>query len=339
MPDDLLGDVLRQVSRSFYLSLAILPGGLRPPLGLAYLLARAADTVADTRLIPRPERVRHLETLRAAFRGEAADVAAVAAAAVPHQGHAAERRLLERLGEALDRLERLAPGDRQAVREVLDTLTAGMIFDLTRFPGEDAGALAALETAEELDRYTYLVAGCVGPFWTVLHAAHRARLRGWDTPERRALAVRFGKALQLTNVLRDVPADLRQGRCYLPAAGLAACGLEPADLLLPGGTLRARPLYQTLLGRALEHYDAAWDYTRALPVAEWRSRLACTWPLAIGLATLAALAAHPDPLSAWPPVKISRTAVRGLLARGSLAIWSNAALARLAAGLRRRVAG
>src|SRR4029079_1139309 len=55
--DDLLGDLLRQVSRSFYLSLAILPRPLREPIGLAYLLARAADTVADTRLIARAARI------------------------------------------------------------------------------------------------------------------------------------------------------------------------------------------------------------------------------------------------------------------------------------------
>ena len=67
--DELLGDLLRQVSRSFYLSLAILARPLRVPLGLAYLLARAADTVADTRLIARPERVGHLQTLRRAYAG------------------------------------------------------------------------------------------------------------------------------------------------------------------------------------------------------------------------------------------------------------------------------
>ena len=54
MADDLLRGLLRQVSRSFYLSLAILPRPLREPIGLAYLLARAADTVADTRLFLRP---------------------------------------------------------------------------------------------------------------------------------------------------------------------------------------------------------------------------------------------------------------------------------------------
>jgi farnesyl-diphosphate farnesyltransferase len=270
--DELLGDLLRQVSRSFYLSLAILPRPLREPLGLAYLLARAADTIADTRLIARAERIRHLETLRRACAGDTVDIAALARAAAPHQAHAAERTLLERVDQALARVARLPEPDRARVRGVLTTLTDGMLFDLARFPGEDAAGLAALDTLAELDRYTYLVAGCVGEFWTDLHLAHRPRLRGWDAPAMRATGVRFGKALQMTNVLRDVPADLAHGRCYLPARELAPLGLTPADLLEPAGAARARPLLDRLLTVALEHYDAAWRYTLAIPRREWRMR-------------------------------------------------------------------
>ena len=232
----------------------------------------------------------------------------------------------------------LASGDRAEVRAVLATLTSGMILDLTRFPGEDGAGLAALETLEELDHYTYLVAGCVGPFWTSLHVAHRPRLGRWDVREMGALGVRFGKALQLTNVLRDVPADLRHGRCYLPARELGALGLAPADLLDASGAARARPLLRRLLAVALEHYDAAWRYTLAVPRAEWRMRLACAWPLLIGLGTLERLWAHPNPLAAPAPIRLPRGAVRALLARSALTVWSNRALAAGAARRRRRLA-
>lgn len=336
--DELLGDLLRRVSRSFYLSLAILPRPLREPLGLAYLLARAADTVADTRLIARAERIRYLEVLRRAYAGEDADVAAVARAAAPRQALAPERTLLERVEEILARAARLPDRDRTGVRGVLATLTDGMIFDLDRFPGEDAAHLAALDTLEELDRYTYLVAGCVGEFWTDLHVAHRPRLAGWNAPVMRATGVRFGKALQMTNVLRDVPGDLAHGRCYLPARELAALGLAPADLLEPAGAARARPLLDRLLAVALAHYDAAWRYTLAVPRREWRLRLACAWPLLIGQATLEALAAHPSPLAASPPVKVPRAAVRAILARSALAVWSDRALGAEAARRRARIA-
>ena len=45
---ELLTDLLKGVSRSFYLTLRVLPGRIRPQIGLAYLLARATDTLADT---------------------------------------------------------------------------------------------------------------------------------------------------------------------------------------------------------------------------------------------------------------------------------------------------
>jgi farnesyl-diphosphate farnesyltransferase len=336
MPDDLLGDLLRQVSRSFYLSVAILPRDLREPIGLAYLLARAADTVADTRVLVRSERLAHLGTLRRAYAGQPAEVATVAAACSPHQA-GAEGRILQRVPEAVARLSHLPPADRDRVRTVLDTLTSGMVFDLTRFPGEDAATLTALETLEDLDHYAYLVAGCVGPFWTALHVAHRPRLAGWNLTEMSARGLRFGKALQMTNVLRDVPGDLRHGRCYLPARELAALGLRPRDLLEPGLTRRARPLLDRLLGLALEHYEVAWQYTLAIPRVEWRLRLACAWPLLIGLGTIREVAAHPDPLAAPGPIKIGRREVRLLLARSVASVWSDAALTREATRLRRRI--
>lgn len=337
MTDDLLGGLLKQVSRSFYLSLAILPRPLREPLGLAYLLARAADTVADTRLCARQERLAHLDTLRRAYAGGPADLGVVVRACAPHQPLAVERVLLERAGEAVARLRALPLADRDQVRAVLATLTSGMVFDLTRFPGEDVGSLAALDTLEELDHYIYLVAGCVGPFWTALHVAHRPRLRHWDLTEMSEKGVRFGKALQMTNVLRDVPSDLVHGRCYLPASELAGLGLAPKDLLEPASAAHALPVYRRLLGRTLEHYDVAWRYTLAIPRLEWRMRLACVWPLLIGLATLAELAVHANPLAATSPIKISRGAVRALVARSLVTVWSDHALARAAARMRERI--
>ncbi len=335
--DDLLGGVLQRVSRSFYLSLAILPRDLREPIGLAYLLARAADTVADTRLVARTERIRHLETLRRAFSGEAADVSEIWDACAPLQKHEAERTLIERVGEGVARLDALPGADRTPVRAVLSTLTSGMLFDLTRFPGEDAASLAALDTVEELDRYTYLVAGCVGEFWTALHVAHRPRLGCWNVAQASADGVRFGKALQMTNVLRDIPQDLRGGRCYLPARELATVGLQPADLLDPASASRVEPVIRRLVSVALDHYDVAWRYTLAIPRLEVRMRLACVWPLLIGLGTLARVVTHPDPLQPGSPIKISRSDVRAILARSTVMVWSNRALRAEARHFRRRI--
>jgi farnesyl-diphosphate farnesyltransferase len=335
---DLLGEVLARVSRSFFLSLRILPRDIREPIGLAYLLARASDTIADTRLIARDERLGHLRRLERAFAGEPVDLGSVADACAPLQAHAAERTLLERLPEIVDRTAHLPGGDADHVRRVLATIVEGQRFDLTRFPGAGPGDLTALDTLEELDHYTYLVAGCVGEFWTLLHRAHRPRLACWDVERAIPRAIAFGKALQLTNVIRDVPADLRQGRCYLPARELAGLGLVAGDLLTTDGARRARQLLHRLIGMAREHYRAGWRYTLDIPRAEFRMRLACAWPLLIGVRTLAMVAAHPDPLGDPAPIKLPRAAVRAIVARSALVIWSNRALERDATRAMTRIA-
>src|SRR5262249_51805498 len=161
-----------------------------------------ADTIADTRLIERRARIKHLEAFRAELtRSEPGRLMAIAKAVGPGSLRA-ERELIERLPDCVDALRALPGDDRDRVLKVIDTIVEGMTDDLRLFPGEDETKLAALETREDLDRYTYLVAGCVGEFWTEVHMAHRPRLRHWDLASMRALGVRFGKALQLTNVLR-----------------------------------------------------------------------------------------------------------------------------------------
>src|SRR5204862_8216496 len=112
------------------------------------------------------------------------------------------------------------------IQEFLKTIIGGQIVDLQRVPGETDKELTALSNDEELDRYTYMVAGCVGEFWTKMCVAHVPALRGWNVEEMCALGVRFGKGLQFVNVLRDIPKDLRIGRCYLPVS-------EPQALLDP----------------------------------------------------------------------------------------------------------
>src|ERR1051325_2955229 len=67
-PDRLLGPILQSVSRSFYLSIRFLPSALRRPIGLAYLLARATDTIADTTEIRAEVRLLQLQSLAAAIQ-------------------------------------------------------------------------------------------------------------------------------------------------------------------------------------------------------------------------------------------------------------------------------
>src|SRR5438445_13558859 len=104
-------------------------------------------------------------------------------------------------------------------------------MDLEYFAGATAAQIVALQTEQELDDYTYRVAGCVGEFWTRICRAHLFPTASLDESLLLANGVRFGKGLQLVNILRDLPVDLRQGRCYLPEVQLRRSGLTPGALL------------------------------------------------------------------------------------------------------------
>lgn len=331
---ELFGPVLRGVSRSFSLTLRVLPPVLQRPVGLAYLLARAADTISDGTVLSREERLPHLLLFRRAIAGGKRERAAELVRGLLENGRrpepgsgasATEWRLIELLPKCLGLLGEMPDGDRLLVVDVVLELTRGMELDLARF-GEDR-APTALKTHEELEEYTWLVAGCVGPFWTRLCARHLRPCRGWDLERMCALGGRFGKALQWTNVLRDVPRDLQNGRCYLPAADLAPLGLKPADLRDPSSWARLAPLYGRYLDHALDHYRAAAEYARAIPRRCPRLRLACLWPMWIGLETLALLRKAPNPLAPEPRLKIPRPRVRAIMARTTASCWSNRLLA------------
>lgn len=313
---ELLGGLLQEVSRSFYLTLRVLPGKVRAPIGLAYLLARTTDTIADTELVALEQRLEALRHLRERIQGQRATPLDFGALA-QRQGSQAEGVLLEKCEASLALLAGLPPADQQLVREVLNTITSGQELDLRRFAGAGAGTLVALRTEEELDDYTYRVAGCVGEFWTKMCRAHLFPRAPLNDAFLLTNGVRFGKGLQLVNILRDVAADLRQGRCYLPAESLAGLGLKPEDLLQPANEPRLRPLYHEYLDRADACLLAGWAYTTALPRRSVRVRLACSWPILIGRETLKLLRGG-NVLDPAQRIKVSRREVKGLMLRSVL---------------------
>jgi len=312
--DRLRGPILRSVSRSFYLSLRILPRPLRDPLSLAYLLARATDTIADTPEPPAELRIEALQNLAWVIQGTAPHETAanIGDSFGPLQSNGAERVLIDALPAALKWLELLEARDRCEVREVLEKINRGQMLDLERFgAGTSASAstsVRALPTASDLDEYTYLVAGCVGEFWTRVCFAHVEKFCDRHEPAMLALGVQYGKGLQLINILRDAGSDLREGRCYLPAEELDLLGLAPDQVLTNHG--RAEPVMQHWLEKAGRDLAAGLEY--ACAIRSWRLRLATALPALIGARTLSLLRAAGSEVFAHK-VKVTRTEVREIL--------------------------
>ena len=289
--------VLKSVSRSFYLTIRFLPRPLREPVSLAYLLARATDTVADTATIPVASRLTTLRDLARVIAG-ALDFDSIAEFLrdfAAQQRDSAERTLIQNLRGCLDWLTRLAPADRADIREVLKTIVRGQALDLERFG--DPAAVVSLRSAAELDEYTYLVAGCVGDFWTKLGFRCLPPFANRSSGEMSELGISYGKGLQLINILRDRPTDLANGRDYLPADELAATSVTK--------------VFHHWLDRAEEKIGAGIDYSSGL--TNWRVRFATALPALIGARTIALLRAAGSDAG---KIKVPRTEVRRILVGG-----------------------
>jgi farnesyl-diphosphate farnesyltransferase len=210
--------LLKGVSRSFYLSLRLLPPPMRGAASLGYLLARSSDTLADTSGAPVEARLLCLDWFGRTVAGEE-PAPRWPMPVLNAVGDPRERRLLEETRELIAWLERLPAGEAKLVREVAATIIGGQRLDLERFGCADEWHPVALENDAALEDYAWRVAGCVGAFWTKLgQLTMGARFSRGDRTVLLENAVAYGKGLQLVNILRDLPADLACGRCYLPVA-------------------------------------------------------------------------------------------------------------------------
>lgn len=309
-----VSQLLRGVSRSFGLSIQLLPAAVREPVGLAYLLARATDTVADTASQPVAHRLTLLDSLQHAFT-HPQDNPQLSHALHDFARHVAdphEQALLRQSQACLDTLTRLPQADQAVIRQVLDAITQGQRWDLTALDTRGQG----VPTAGALDRYTWLVAGSVGEFWTRICELH---LREWHTATFAELlqwGAHYGKGLQRLNILRDAGKDLRAGRCYWPAEELEPLGLDSAGLCEAArsrdmATLeRLHPLFESWLRTTQEQLHDGLRYSLAL--RGQRLRLASALPCLIGVRTLALLRAA-GPRALVEHIKLPRREVRRLL--------------------------
>ena len=128
--DRLLTDILREVSRAFYLTLRALPSGVREPVALAYLLARAADTVADTPTLEPKVRLRCLLEFRDQVEGPPSTAVLQRLQREAQAETSGEEALLSALPAAFALLEDLETSDRVEVRRIVRVLIRGMEMDL-----------------------------------------------------------------------------------------------------------------------------------------------------------------------------------------------------------------
>jgi farnesyl-diphosphate farnesyltransferase len=298
-------------------------------LSIAYLLARASDTIADHAHADVRRRLQALYALEKALQAAdrmgndvpaleenpAAAYAVRLAASFPVD-HVAEAGLLSGMGPVLSAFYRQQAELRVEIQWVLGQILGGQSLDLVRFGEARANAPVALGTTADCEAYTYAVAGCVGEFWT--------RICAIQLPTSLAVPVeillehgkRLGQGLQLVNILRDLPQDLARGCCYLPQEEIESLGITPSDLLRH--PVRARALLQPWMEKAREWLAHGERYVQG--IRGGRLRFSVSLPRRLGEATLDLLEKHP-PLETRSRVRVDRKSVYRCAMEAAAEAW------------------
>ncbi len=302
-PVDYQNHILPQVSRTFALTIPQLPAELRTAVANAYLLCRMADTIEDEPGLT----VVQKHSFQSAFldvvmgKADAVRLSDELSRHLTERTLAAERDLIRHMPQVLAVTATLNATQRHATLACLTVMTQGM----AEF--QNKASLSGLADRQELDRYCYCVAGCVGETLTEFFIDYAPEL----APQRQALrklARSFGAGLQLTNILKDQRDDAARGVCWLPRDLLAEHRVEAEHLQAgvhhPGHT----KAIVELVGTANAHLLQALDFTLLIPARHTRIRRFLAWTIGLALLTLRNVQACPE-----APVKVSHSEVAWIL--------------------------
>ena len=268
---DLGNAVLKGVSRSFYITIRLLPRLMREPVSVGYLLARASDTIADTEVVPAELRKECLSIFHQALKDE--DIreklcGLIHEKFIEHQENEREKLLLTKLSDVFGWYDSVREHDWIAISDVMKPILEGQLWDVDYFAIQGK---KQIESADALDYYCYQVAGSVGAFWGIVGRNAYRRYSEYDSEQLKKYGINYGKGLQLVNILRDIPADLENGRCYLP----------DVDANDTKAVMMASKVWRKKARRFLEQ-----GLTYSSTLRQKRAKVSTALPAIIGLKTL-----------------------------------------------------
>jgi len=303
--------VLGNVSRSFAVVIRELPAGLNDAVMVSYLLCRIADSVEDSSLplTRKQEQLRRLPRVLDDENGAETFVVE----SVPE----IYRELLS-CPEAVFEYYR---SFRQPARAAIHACVAEMCDGMAEWTGRP------IKTIEDQDRYCYYVAGVVGKLLTELFYVYGQVSRA-TADQLSNHAVEFGLALQKINILRDVRADMQEGRCYWPESLMEKHATNRSELLDPVGTQAALGVIEDLVKDVIPYCAHALDYIELLPVTRFKLRSFCAIPLFMATATARVCRGNPEVVLAQTPVKITRREAKSIVLRSKLLGWCDVYLRR-----------
>ena len=300
-------ETLPKVSRTFAPTIRLLPKGLEVPVTVAYLLCRIADTIEDSPHLSLQEKDRMLTLFSHLFlEGRKADTVFWNEVS-SFKGDTADDELVRNAQRVFAVLRSFSPVLQKHIGKWVVEMSRGMQqFAQSSFKPR----FSFLKSMQELDEYTYYVAGTVGYLLTELFSFYSSKITPRIKHRLEQLAESFGKGLQLVNIIRDMTTDLRRGQSYIPDELLKKYKLTRSSIFEKENAARAEMMFNELIENAVKHLDRALDYILLIPKEETRIRLFCMLPLFWALRTLEKIQENTLALLGSEKIKISRGLVR-----------------------------
>lgn len=303
--------LVRSVSRTFALSIEVLPGTLRDAVSVAYLCFRVADGIEDHPEVPPGRKAALLRLWAGVLQGQT-DAAILVAQAGELGNRDAEAIVVRHAPLILHWLNGLPDSFRQAICRHASASALGM----ARW--QDHGPFVEDEVA--LDDYMHEVAGRVGYLVTDLFALHIPAVMA-RRDELMPLSHECGLALQTVNVLRGLRSDYQRGWVFVPQSYYRPLGLSRDTLFDPNYREPALRVVALLAAKATRHLNKGYEYVCGFPRSEPSVRLSLMWPFLFAARTLAV--SRDNPLALAGEAKMSRAEVREIVVRSRLFGWSN----------------
>ncbi len=225
--------ITRKSASNLALAFVLLPKSKRDGMSALYAFCREVDDIADDETVPVQTRRDKLREWREDVRRACADQAPTL---------------------AVNRELRPVIQQYRLPFTLFDDLLKGVEMDLD---------INRYQTYQDLELYCYRVASVVGLL--------SIEIFGYRDAGCKEYAVHLGKALQLTNILRDVAGDAQRGRIYLPLSELARWNVSPEEILQGLYSSRFEQLAASVAERARRFYRLARE---SLPAADRRSMAA-----------------------------------------------------------------
>lgn len=290
--------LLRKTARTLSFSFSILPSYPKFMLSYGYLVARAMDSVVDESQASEDIKKEFIYKIFKVSSGENLIISKDLKAEILKGLRENEQKLILEIDEIISYFKsKITDNDMKAFRKLIAGLYNGMLIDICDFK---TGAISDIKT---LDRYVSLIGGIPALYWYDVYLNYKPSVFKSNFY---SSAYHIGKALQYTNILKDLYDDVRRKRCYIPLTYLKEKNISIDDLKNPSNIDMVRDFIKSVVIVAVDFLDESEKFILSIDSSDFTLKLSLIWPIYWSVETLTAVL-EKNPLKS--KIKISKFSV------------------------------